>query len=288
VETTVKKKATKEVHEDPNAILICGDNHGQFDHILEAALRLKPRAVISVGDLQAREPLEVELAPLLKAGVEFWWIPGNHDTDSEADYRNLCESGLADRNLHGRVVQIGPYRVAGLGGVFRQDVWGPPTTFTAEAALHSGANFERYEDYVASLKRRTPPRAWQGDPAIQGNLRKHKSTIFPSVYRRLLKERADILVTHEAGAWAHRYGHGALDHLAERLGARLHFAGHHHCFRRRSDAEGNRAYVVGLRAIVNLAGETVREGELDRKRPDPDVHEISSERPSITRGVRKP
>ena len=95
-----------------------------------------------------------------------------------------------------------------------------------------------------------------------------------------------MLITHEAGAWAHRYGHQALDHLAERLGARLHFAGHHHCARRRENVRGEKSFVVGLRGIVTIAGEPVREGELDRKRPDPD-RPPHGPRPSINRRKEK-
>jgi len=50
----------------------------------------------------------------------------HHDTDSDADYDNLFGSGLADWNLDGRVVTIAGIRIAGLGGIFRRQVWMPP------------------------------------------------------------------------------------------------------------------------------------------------------------------
>ena len=55
-----------------------------------------------------------------------WFINGNHDTDSEADYDNLFGSKLANKNLDGRVVEIAGVRIAGLGGIFRGQVWRPP------------------------------------------------------------------------------------------------------------------------------------------------------------------
>ncbi len=64
-------------------------------------------------------------------------FPGNHDTDIDADYDNLYDSRLAERNLHGRVVTTAGVRVAGLGGIFRGQVWMPPDTLatTAEQAV---------------------------------------------------------------------------------------------------------------------------------------------------------
>lgn len=46
-----------------------------------------------------------------------WWIPGNHDTDSNVDYDNLFGSDLAEHNLHGRAEVIAGFHVAGLSGV---------------------------------------------------------------------------------------------------------------------------------------------------------------------------
>ncbi|CDS47892.1 hypothetical protein [Polaromonas sp. CG9_12] len=46
-------------------ILFCGNLHGQFSHIFEVAQNYRPAAVILLGDLQARRPLHIELAPIL-------------------------------------------------------------------------------------------------------------------------------------------------------------------------------------------------------------------------------
>lgn len=75
--------------------------------------------------MQAQRPLHLELASILDK-TEIWFIHGNHDTDTEADHDHLFGSAMADRNLHGRVVEIAGLRIAGLGGVFRCKVWTPP------------------------------------------------------------------------------------------------------------------------------------------------------------------
>ena len=110
-------------------ILFCGDPHGQFGHIIEAVHEHRPAAVILLGDLQAKRPLEVELSSILDL-TDIWFIHGNHDTDSEADHDNLFGSKLANRNLHGKVVEVAGRRIAGLGGVFRGKVWSPPAPAT--------------------------------------------------------------------------------------------------------------------------------------------------------------
>lgn len=96
-------------------ILMFGDVHGDFRHVLPTVEAEKPKAIVLLGDIEAQQPLERELANVLDH-TEVWWIPGNHDTDSRENYNNLCGSALADRNLHGRVVEIDGLRVAVLAG----------------------------------------------------------------------------------------------------------------------------------------------------------------------------
>ena len=118
---------TEIVHKDlpPNSILCCGHTHGNFQHIIDAVNAHAPAAIVLLGDVQAQKPLEQELAEILNK-TEVWFIPGNHDTDSDADHDNLWHSALAHRNLHGRVVDIAGVRIAGLGGIFREQIWSPP------------------------------------------------------------------------------------------------------------------------------------------------------------------
>ena len=109
----------------PSTILYCGDPHGRFDHILAAARAADYDAIVVVGDLDLTRPLHDELG---EVADRLWYIPGNHDSDSDTAWANLCDGPLADRNLHGRVVILpSGMRLAGLGGVFRGSVWNPAT-----------------------------------------------------------------------------------------------------------------------------------------------------------------
>lgn len=192
----------------PPKLLFFGDPHGDFDFVIRSVQRHAPEAIVLLGDIQARRPLQIELTAI--TGVtEIWWIPGNHDTDSDGDYDNLFRSELAHRNLHGRVVEVAGYRVAGLGGIFRESIWAPPL----EPAFASVAD---------RLKVIRPSERWRGGLPLR-----HRSSIFPDEYERLARLRADILVTHE-GLGGHPHGWRALDDLAIALGVQVVVHGHLH------------------------------------------------------------
>lgn len=145
--------------------------------------------------------------------TEVWFIHGNHDTDTVEDFDNLFGSQIAARNLHGRIVEIAGFKVAGLGGIFRSKIWDPRRP-TEEAAFQSSDAMRR------TMKREE---RWR-----DGISRKHRSSIFPADYQQLLRHpSADILVTHEAPA-AHPHGWKVIDELAEKLGVQLVVHGHHH------------------------------------------------------------
>lgn len=62
-------------------LFFCGDTHGEFQHVIDAVKLHRPVAIIFLGDLQAKRPLEVELEEIIDL-TEVWFIHGNHDTDS--------------------------------------------------------------------------------------------------------------------------------------------------------------------------------------------------------------
>lgn len=66
------------------------------------------------------------------------------------------------------------------------------------------ATFENPKQYLARCGKGN---LWRGGLPLT-----HRSTIFPDDYERLLKQRADILVTHEAPS-AHPHGFAAIDLL---------------------------------------------------------------------------
>jgi predicted phosphodiesterase len=232
-----------------NSIFFCGDVHGNFPFVIQAVRVHRPAAVIFLGDLQAQRPLEKELEAILGL-TEIWFIHGNHDTDSQADHDNLFLSALADRNLHGRVVEIAGTRIAGLGGVFRGEVWHPP----GEIQHESFAALERSERYKPAVK------AYRNERA-----RKHRSTIFPEDYFKLVGQRADILVTHEAPS-CHPYGFETLDELARSLRVHTAFHGHQHDRLDYSDHHermGFKSFGVGFCGITDQDGNVICAGDFD-------------------------
>ncbi len=193
----------------PRPKLLCfGDPHGNFKYVVAAVQQHRPEAILLLGDLQAQRPLQLELEPIL-ALTEVWFVHGNHDTDSDADHDNLFGSELAHRNLHGRVAQVAGLRVAGLGGVFRGGIWEPPI----EPLYDSAADW---------LARHHPHEHWREGLALR-----HRSSIFPDEVRRLARQRADVLVTHEP-LGGHPFGWNALDELAAAMGVQLVVHGHLH------------------------------------------------------------
>lgn len=238
-------------------VLYCGDPHGNFAHVLKVASHLRPSAVILLGDMEAQAPVHEMLAPI--ADIT-WWIPGNHDTDSNDSFVNLFEGSLAPRNIHGRVVQLPDgTRVAGLGGVFRESVWYP--------SRHGAAGepkFRSLEMHANATPRRD---RFRGGPH-----RRHWSSIYPDVLDRLASERADVLVTHEAPGY-HRIGFEILDTLAQALGVKVSVHGHHHDALNSSARwaqQGFKSFGVGHRGItaIDIDGNArvIVAGELDSAR----------------------
>lgn len=249
-ESEVKKKRRRpRRHRRPDAsrplpqIFFCGDPHGCFDQINEAARHHKPAALVILGDLQAPAPLEEVLEEALSY-APVWWIPGNHDSDTDEMYDHLWRGGLACRNLHGRVANVAGLRIAGLGGVFRGQVWMPEDN-------------PNYFCPATFIRRIGSGNVWRG-----GLPRRHRTTIFPSVYQNLMRQRADILVTHEAPS-CHRKGFEAIDRLAQGLGVRRLFHGHQHEDRTYGRHHGIIMQGVGYRGVTSITGEVVIPAQLD-------------------------
>ena len=235
---------------DPN-ILFCGDNHGDFRNVIRAVRERRPDAVILLGDLQPRRPLHIELASILDL-TELWWIHGNHDVDCEQDFDNVFGSELANRNLHGRVVEIAGRRVAGLGGNFQGSIWHPLTS--------PERKYESANDFLRTMGK--------GNRWRNGLPLSRRSAIWPDEYDELSRQRADILVTHEA-PHCHPHGFEEITLLALSLGARVAVHGHHHdCldYTSFSAQHGIRFVGVGLRGITDLAGRVLIPGEKDQAR----------------------
>ncbi len=216
-------------------VYFAGDPHGQFQQIEAVAKRDAGALFVLLGDHDLSVPLEQAIP---SAAASTWWIHGNHDADRVEYHDRLFRSALADRCLHGRVIEIGGYRIAGLGGVFRERIWHPDT----------GVRFASPSEYLRAI----PPRDhWRGGLPVR-----HRASIWWSDYEALWGRPADILVTHEAPS-CHRHGFTVLDDLAESMGVSLIVHGHHHETYRAELVSGITVQGVGLAEVVTLDGEVV-------------------------------
>jgi predicted phosphodiesterase len=224
------------VFENSEKIIFAGDPHGEFRPLISAVKKHRPVAVILLGDMDLLEPLEVCLAEVADL-AEIYWIPGNHDYDRQEYYDNLFNSDLSKNNLDGKVVEIAGLKIAGLGGVFKGKVWHPDI----------GVKWSRREDLLHFL----PSNVSKG-----GIRRHHECAIWPEDYERLAGLKADILVSHEAPS-CHRYGFEELDLLAEMMGVKRIFHGHHHTYYMAHLESGVRVCGAPIQRVVDLNGSLV-------------------------------
>ena len=104
----------------PGPVLYCGDPHGSFRHINEAAGHTRASAVVLLGDLEPSRALHEELAPLANSGTELHFIHGNHDARraSVGQYAGRAERARTRRDDAGRHAARRPGRClqgSGLG-----------------------------------------------------------------------------------------------------------------------------------------------------------------------------
>lgn len=254
-------------------ILMFGDTHAEFSHVRPIVEKENPEAIIFLGDLQAERPLEQELAKVLDL-TEVWFIHGNHDTDSKADHDNLFNSALADKNLHGRIEVIAGLRVGGLGGIFRSEAWYPqdsaeiePTYASYQELIEAEMEAERWKEFRRLKSAGQEPSGLPSPPMI-GKALKHRSTIFWDVWVELYGQQADILVTHEAPT-CHPHGFAAIDVLAQSMGVKFAFHGHHHDrlnYASHDERLGFSTHGVGLRGVTDMYGGMIKPGEQDDAR----------------------
>lgn len=254
-------------------ILLFGDVHGNFGHVLPAVVAEKPAAIIFLGDLQSQKPLEKELTNVMGL-TQVYWIPGNHDTDSKSDYENLFNSTLSDRNLHGKVTEIDGLLVAGLGGIFRSAVWYPrdnpeatPNFDNYDAYVESELEAARFQEFRRLKKAGLEPDSVPSPP-LNGKALTHKSTIFYEDWLNLYGQRVDILVTHEAPS-CHLYGFVGIDVLAQSMKVKYSFHGHHHDrlnYEKDHERLGFAAHGVGFCGVTDMYGGMITAGDFDDRR----------------------
>lgn len=194
----------------------CGDVHSDFGP-LKTALQTskdKPSWIILLGDIEALGSISTYANLILKLSdskTRLAFIHGNHDSDTRESWSYLHDDLGSAVALHGQVVNLNGVRVAGLGGTFLQRVWAPPNS----------PAFDSYEALSSSggSKYRQGPR--------QPTNSRYLGAIYPSSFDRLRRERADVLVTHEA-PHVHPFGWQAITDLAQQLNVIRSFHGHTH------------------------------------------------------------
>jgi len=216
----------------PNKILFAGDPHGSFANIISAVHKYRPEAIVMLGDYNLEVPLEQYLQAIIGM-TKIYWIPGNHDFDSTEEFENLYYSALSYNNIHLKVIEVNGLRIAGLGGIFKEKIWMP-------GSIPKWLDKKHWLQCKPSNVKKIPLHL---DHAIwHHELEKMKKTV-----------RADILVTHEAPS-CHRHGKTAIEELAEAIGAKHIFHGHHHKYYQES-IKGIAVTGASIGGVVNLAGE---------------------------------
>lgn len=244
-------------------ILIFGDVHSNFKHVLPTVQKQKPSAIIFLGDMDLSRPFHEEIKEVMSL-TDVRWILGNHDTDTQENYDYLFKSDLSDRNLHGRVVEIDGLKVAGLGGVFREKIWYP------QFSVEPKPQFKNYNEAINQLKRAEKFKAFRSkeepSPKLTGQALTHKSSIFYDDWLNLYSQKADILVTHEAPS-CHPYGFLAIDNLAKEMCVKRTFHGHHHdCldYSQHFEKLGFEAFGVDLCGVSDINGKSILGGQKDK------------------------
>ncbi|WP_044469657.1 metallophosphoesterase family protein [Mannheimia massilioguelmaensis] len=226
-------------------ILFAGDPHGSFEHIHNFLCDKKDISLIILGDLQLSSTSELEK---LAKNCDVWYIHGNHDSKTISAFETLWGTEWKTRNLHGRIVEIEGQKIAGLGGVFRGQIWMPP-------------NRPLFFDPIHFCQYCPQEKIWRGGIPLR-----HRSSIFPSDIEGLSVEQADILICHEAPK-PHPSGFAILNQLAEKMQVKHIFHGHHHenfdysPFPQSTFKTTN----VGFRSLCDLEGNYLIKGIDDRK-----------------------
>ena len=93
-------------------LLLFSDIHGDWK-ALENLMNMEADGYFACGDLTSwGRGLDAAGAVLRRRGEKVYVLPGNHESESDID-RMCRDYGL--NNLHGKVVEIGGWKLAGLG-----------------------------------------------------------------------------------------------------------------------------------------------------------------------------
>ncbi|MBN6711069.1 metallophosphoesterase [Haemophilus haemoglobinophilus] len=226
-------------------ILFAGDPHGSYSHLYPFVQENKNVSLVILGDLQLTTAEELDK---LAQFCDIWFIHGNHDSKTVAAFESLWGTEWKSRNLHGKVVDIQGVKIAGLGGVFRGQIWMPP-------------NKPLFFDPIHYCQYALPEKIWRGGIPLR-----HRTSIFPSDIEALEKQQADILICHEAPK-PHPSGFAVINQLARAMQVKHIFHGHHHdCFdyTQRTNKNPFQITNVGFRSLCDIEGKYLLIGVDDR------------------------
>ena len=225
------RKTAQPDNRTPSGILFYGDPHEEWRPLERAVLEHRPAAVVILGDCGLDQPLRQKLAAIWDLVPKWKWIIGNHDVESVAEYEFLVDD-YPEGDLGGTWAQLDGHIVAGLGGVYRSQVWYPKFG----AGQDDPPKFRTRQEMIKRTAR--------ADRFKGGVPRSSRATIFPEDHDVLRNIRAEILVSHEAPT-SDRHGFAAIDELARDMGARLVVHGHHH-----RSYEGHTADGIPVRGLA--------------------------------------
>ena len=191
-------------------ILICGDAHGKFAHILDATERLDPQAVVLLGDMEFKRAAHIELAPIRDRLLH----------PRKPRHRHRAGLGQPHEFGIGRSVYRRPRRC--------------PSRRHATGRSRRGVQRKGLGATLAACPRKLRRLArvvavGMAEARVDVSTRTPTPSVihFSRCLRPATAERADILVTHEA-PYPHPHGRIAINELADALGVRLVFHGHEH------------------------------------------------------------
>lgn len=223
-------------------IFFAGDPHSNFSHLAPVLKKFDRPALIILGDLNISS--DQILQDLIEI-CDVWFIHGNHDSKSIEVYKTIWGEKWKARNLHGRVQEIQGKRFAGLGGVFRGQIWMPPNKPLFFDPIH-------YCQYCQQEE------LWEGGLPLR-----HRTSIFPSDIEQLELLQADVLICHEAPK-PHPLGFEVINQLATKMGVEKIIHGHHHeNYPYQNTNQFPKIYNVGFRSLMNEAGDYLILGKDD-------------------------
>ena len=226
-------------------IWFCGDNHSRFLHIIDAVKSHRPIAIVLLGDVQAKRPLQIELSDILSdtkcIGFPETTIPIPRRTTT------ICSNPISQIETS-------------IGGWSRSPACALPASVESFAKKCGYRPAKPIHDSAKEFLRVAGKgNRWRGGLPLR-----HRSTISLTTTSDCRASRPTCWSTHEAPG-AHPHGNEALELLAMTMGATKLYHGHTHDALAYDNPQ-IRLCGVGLCGITSIDGTKIVPGELDDAR----------------------